>query len=166
MRPDRARALLSARRSRGRRRHQGTGREILIRAARQSRPGGVRRYAGSRGVRDRGTGRDGKAVSAAARAEPAVSVAGAGEGFDEGVRADAAGAWARAFISRANCATLIAQRSEAIHGIQPKAGLLRFARNDGWEPRNHSPRYAFLTSGLPRMSAALPCISTRPVCRM
>ena len=44
--------------------------------------------------RDRGTGRDGKAVSAAARAEPAVSVAGAGEGFDEGVWAGAAGAWA------------------------------------------------------------------------
>ena len=34
-------------------------------------------------LRDRGTGGDGETVSAAARAEPAVSVAGAGEGFDE-----------------------------------------------------------------------------------
>ena len=40
--------------------------------------------------RDRGTGRDGKALSAAARAEPAISVAGAGGGFDESVWADAA----------------------------------------------------------------------------
>ena len=31
---------------------------------------------------------------------------------------------------------------------------------------NYSPRYALRTSGLTRMSAALPCISTRPVCRM
>ena len=30
----------------------------------------------------------------------------------------------------------------------------------------HSPRYAFRTSGLTLISAALPCISTRPVCRM
>jgi hypothetical protein len=57
---DRAGALLSARRSRGGRRDQGPGREIFIRAARQSRPGGVGRHAGSRGVRDRGTGRDRK----------------------------------------------------------------------------------------------------------
>ena len=84
---DRARALLPARRSGGRRRDQGTGRKIRIRAARQPRPGGVRRYAGSGGVRDRGTGGDREALSAAARAESAVSVAGAGGGFDEGVRA-------------------------------------------------------------------------------
>ena len=45
--------------------------------------------------RDRGTGRDGETLSAAARAEPAVSVTGAGEGFDEGVWANAAGACAR-----------------------------------------------------------------------
>ncbi len=89
-----------ARRSRGRRRDQGAGREILLRAARQSRAGGIcGRYAGSRGVCDRGTGRDGETVSAVAGAEPAVSVAGAGEGFDEDVRADAAGAWARALSS-------------------------------------------------------------------
>ena len=42
MRPDRARALLSARRSGRRRRHQGTGRQILVRAARQPRAGGFR----------------------------------------------------------------------------------------------------------------------------
>jgi hypothetical protein len=30
----------------------------------------------------------------------------------------------------------------------------------------HNPRYAFLTSGLSISSDALPCISTRPVCRM
>ena len=30
----------------------------------------------------------------------------------------------------------------------------------------HNPRYAFRTSGLALISAALPCISTRPVCRM
>ena len=43
MRLDRAGALLSARRSRGGRRDQGPGRQIFIRAARQSRPGGIRR---------------------------------------------------------------------------------------------------------------------------
>ena len=94
MRPHRARALLSARRSGRRRCDQGAGREILVRAARQSRAGGVGRYAGSGGVRDRGTRRDGEALSAAARVESALSVAGTGEGFDEDVRADAAGAWA------------------------------------------------------------------------
>ena len=46
----RARALLPARRSGGRRRDQGAGREILVRAARQSRAGGIGRYAGSRRV--------------------------------------------------------------------------------------------------------------------
>ena len=76
VRRNRAGAVLSARRSRGGRRDQGPGRKIFIGAARQSRPGGVGRHAGSRGVRDRGAGGDGKALSAAARAEPAVSVAG------------------------------------------------------------------------------------------
>ncbi len=82
-------------RPRGRRRDQGPGRQIFIRAARQSRPGGVRRHAGSGGVRDRGTGRNREALSAAARAQPAVSIAAAGGGFDEDVRAGVAGAWAR-----------------------------------------------------------------------
>ena len=91
MRRNRARALLPARRSGGRRRHQGPRRKILIRAARQSRPGGLRRHAGSRGVCDRGAGRDRKALSAVARAEPALPHAGAGCGFDEGVRGDIAG---------------------------------------------------------------------------
>ena len=71
---------------------EGLGRQIFLRAARQSRPGGIRRQSGSRGVRDRGTGRDGKTVSAAARAQPALSVAGAGKGSDKGVRAGVAGA--------------------------------------------------------------------------
>src|SRR4029077_17358478 len=56
--------------------------------------GGFRRYARSHRVRDRGVGRDGKALSAAARAEPALPVARAGGGFVEDVRADVAGAWA------------------------------------------------------------------------
>ena len=47
---DRARALLPARRSGGRRRDQGAGREILVRAARQPRAGGVGRHAGGCGV--------------------------------------------------------------------------------------------------------------------
>ena len=120
-------------------------------------------------LRDRGTGRDGETLSAAARAEPAVSVAGAGEGFDEGVWADAAGAWALTSLVM----PVIAQRSEAIHagsrhgadGIAWRASL---ARNDVSvaSVRRHSPRYAFRTSGLTLISAALPCISTRPVCRM
>jgi hypothetical protein len=48
--------------------------------------------------------------------------------------------------------------------------------NDGWwcgasgvtsEPQlNYNPRYALRTSGLVLMSAAAPCIRTRPVCRM
>ena len=51
------------------------------------------------------------------------------------------------------------------------SGLLRFARNDVdgaycFRPMRHSPRYAFLTSGLTLISAALPCNSTCPVCRM
>src|SRR6185295_6762495 len=99
VRADGARAVLSPRRSGGRRRDQGTGREILVRAAGQSRTGGFGRYAGSCRVRDRGTGRDGKAVSAAPRAEPKVSVAGTGGGFDEGLWLDAAGTWARAQVS-------------------------------------------------------------------
>src|SRR4029079_14964171 len=95
MRPHRARALLPARRSGRCRRDQGTGRQILIRAARQSRPGGFRRYAGRGHIRDRGTGRDREIVSAAARAQSAVSHAGTGGGFDKSVWADTAGAWAR-----------------------------------------------------------------------
>jgi hypothetical protein len=101
---------------------QGAGRKIFIRAARQSRPGGIGRYAGSRGVRDRGTGRDRKTLSAAARAEPALSVAGAGGGFVKDVRADAAGAWAR--HTPRHC-----ERSEAIHGRNPRCGLLRRKRS-------------------------------------
>ena len=34
------------------------------------------------------------------------------------------------------------------------------------EHADHNPRYALRTSGLPLISAAVPCISTRPVCRM
>ena len=94
VRRDRAGALLSARRSRGGRRDQGTGRQIFLGAVRQSRAGRVGRYAGGRGVRDGGTGGDGEIVSAAARAEPEIFVAGAGGGSGEGVRVDVAGAWA------------------------------------------------------------------------
>ena len=79
----------------------------------QSRAGGVGRHAGSGRVRDRGTGRDGEALSAAARPEPAVSVTGAGEGFDEGIWADAAGAWRAhtAMICRTPSTSLRAKRS-------------------------------------------------------
>ncbi len=48
--------------------------------------------AGSRGVRDRRTGRNREAVSAAARAQPALSDAGPGKGFVRCVRASVAGA--------------------------------------------------------------------------
>jgi predicted GIY-YIG superfamily endonuclease len=50
-----------------------------------------------------------------------------------------------------------------------KHGLLRRCapRNDGLMTTcSYSPRYAFRTSGLPLISLAAPCISTRPVCRM
>src|SRR5436305_4196702 len=55
---------------------KGLAGEILIRAARQSRPGRRRRYAGGGGVCDGRTGGDGEAVSAAGREEPALFVAG------------------------------------------------------------------------------------------
>ncbi|MGY2934405.1 ribulose-5-phosphate 4-epimerase/fuculose-1-phosphate aldolase [Bradyrhizobium sp. GM6.1] len=75
----RARALLPPWRSRGRRCDQGSGGGIFVRAARQSRSGRRGRHAGSSRVRDRGAGGDGEAVPPAARIEPAVFVAGAGE---------------------------------------------------------------------------------------
>ena len=87
VRRHRAGAVLSAGRSRGGRCDQGPRRKICIGAARQSRPGGIGRYAGGRGIRDRGTGRDRETLSAAARAEPALSDAGADRGFVEDVRA-------------------------------------------------------------------------------
>src|SRR5258708_1701970 len=92
VRRDRAGALLSARRSGRRRCHQGPRRKIFIRTARQSRSGGIGRIAGGGGVCDRGTGRNRKSLSAAARAQSALSHAGAGRGPVEDVRADAAGA--------------------------------------------------------------------------
>src|SRR5258706_6397026 len=95
VRRDRAGALLSARRSGRRRCHQGPRRQIFIGAAGQSWPGGIGRIAGGCGVCDRGTGRNGKTLFAAAWAEPALPDPGAGNGFVEGVRADATGAWAR-----------------------------------------------------------------------
>jgi len=59
-------------------------------------------------------------------------------------------------IARSTC-------DEAIHSFFAWIdGLLRYARND----ELYNPRYAFLTSGLPLISVAAPCISTRPVCRM
>ena len=67
---------------------KGPRRKIFIGAARQSRPGGIGRHAGSRRIRDRGTGRNRKALSAAARAQPALPDAGADRGFVEDVRAD------------------------------------------------------------------------------
>ena len=69
--------------------------------------------------------------------------------------------------------------SEAKQSIAPqsKYGLLRrfaplrkrfafVAGNDGIQAGTYSPRYAFRTSGLVLISAAGPCIRTRPVCRM
>src|SRR5215211_6691387 len=94
VRHNRAAAVLSARRPRCRRCDQGTGRKIFVGAARQPRTGGVGRHAGGRRVRDGRAGRDRKTLSAAARAEPAISVAGTGDRFVENVRVDAAGAWA------------------------------------------------------------------------
>src|SRR5881275_2859298 len=60
MRRHRARALLPPRRSRGRGCDQGAGGKILIRAARQSRPGRRGRHAGGSRVRDGGAGGDGE----------------------------------------------------------------------------------------------------------
>jgi ribulose-5-phosphate 4-epimerase/fuculose-1-phosphate aldolase len=56
--------------------------------ARQSRPGRVRRHAGGGGVRDGGAGRDRKALSALARAEPALSDARASRRSRQNVRAE------------------------------------------------------------------------------
>ena len=66
------RALLPAGRSGRRRRDQGTGGETFIRAARQRRPGGIGRHAGSGGVCATEELEDGEALSAPARAEPAL----------------------------------------------------------------------------------------------
>ena len=157
-------------RSRGGRRHQGAGRQIFVRAARQSRPGGVGRHAGSGGVRDRGTGRDRKTLSAAARAEPALSHAGAGGGFVEDVRGGVAGAWART--------TPVILRSHAEHARldgmvavlpsveTPLSRVLGHERGYARPPERYNPRYALRTSGLPLISSAVPCICKRPVCRM
>ena len=122
---DRARAVLSAGRSGGGRRDQGSRRKILIRAARQSRPGGLGRHAGSRGIRDRGTGRDRKTLSAAARAQPALSDAGAGRGFGEDVWADVAGAWARA---RIELAVIASEAKQSMPRVK-QTGLLRRCRS-------------------------------------
>ena len=77
---------------------KGLAGKYSIRAARQSRPRGVGRYAGSGGVCDGGTGGDGKALSAPARPQPTISVAGADCGSGQDIRADAAGARARVVV--------------------------------------------------------------------
>ena len=70
-------------------------------------------YAGSRRLCDRGTGRDRKTLSAVARAEPALSHAGADRRFVEDLRADIAGA-------RRQLTTSIHRRhSGAMRSIEP-----------------------------------------------
>ena len=61
---------------------------------------------------------------------------------------------------------------EAIHVFRARESKSWIARvkpghdGDCAHDEHHNPRYALRTSGLPLISAALPCISTRPVCRM
>src|SRR5215472_17115900 len=98
MRRDRARALLSAGRSVGRGCDQGPRGTVLLCAARQSRASRVGRHAGRGGDCDRGAGGDGEALPAPARAQSALSIAGADQGSGDDVWAAAVGALLAIFV--------------------------------------------------------------------
>ena len=66
------------------------------------------------------------------------------------------------------CCERHCERSDAIRCVRPQAADGCFVACAARMTRTtaHNPRYALRTSGLPLISAAAPCISTRPVCRM
>ena len=86
----------------------------------------------------------------------------------------------RAGVAGARALTVIVMPERAQHGALDGWLLIRaairrgarYARDASGMTRacrghdDHNPRYALRTSGLPLISAAVPCISTRPVCRM
>ena len=104
----------------------------------------------------------------------------AGGGFIEDVRAGVAGAWAAhtAVILRCEPSSASLEGWLQVHAAHPsrrapdsasalpESAHLRMTWHVRKVVKAHNPKYALRTSGLPLMSAAVPCIRTRPVCRM